>query len=920
MFTTLGAVALLAVGMAAGASMLHNGDFERGLVGWSTNHAWYERPAGAGLSEVVIAEDEGRDGGAALKIIGGGKRGIAMQSHRGYPGRYRVTGWIRCENLQPGRAGVLMEWIDRDNEWMSGDWAVEVSGDQDWMAFDTVLEAPHRTRSIRFFLLTSDPNDGTVWFDDITLERLPSDLPTPVAPVIRAETPEGHDGCLEVTWAPDALGEGVVRVMVYCEPVPEFDEALPRAVFDAEEGRGMIWSVENGVERHLAAVAVNADGDASAPGPVTQAVAADRQAPRPGRLEAQRTGEGASVEVSWSPHGLDYDVRAVHLVARAGEGQAPVELRTVDARALRDVPRPFYSTAPWVAETLDLPAGMTQVGAWRQDEAGNRGETAWVDIAPAPSQAEAPCDLWTAPPTEQLPHDAVMPEEAGETFALTLLRGQAKGFQVMVRPREELPGARVRFDDLVHENGADRIESGWLAAHFVNYVDIELNSRATPPEELLWPAPAPYPDELSDDRSRDLPADLLQPIYIRVTAPREAAPGAYRGRGRVESAAGVRPFEFSVTVAPLALPERPQLQFVYWFSWGGPCREFGVEQYSEDGWRVLSRLGELMTAHHQNVVVVPWSLVRSWRDDEGALRHDFADFDRFVRTFQAAGVDRLFCVSHIGSRTTGEWLCPTMDSHRHRVRSMTTGEEERIDVIELLPALERHIDRLGLLDSFSIHVADEPIPVNLESYRELSERVRQAAPRLRRIDAVHVPDLVGALEIWVPQLNYLERWLDEYRAAQQAGNEIWFYVAWVPQGKYPNRMIDSHAIKSRVLHWMNALYDTTGYLHWALNHWHHPLTSLQSPGDQYICWPSRHFVANSSLRYEAEREGLEDCELMFMLRDALVEGGLTREQAQAEMESVGRRAVREFQDYTRSWEELEQVRLEMMRRLVAEQR
>ncbi|MHA1574396.1 MAG: hypothetical protein ACTSX8_10425, partial [Alphaproteobacteria bacterium] len=93
------------------------------------------------------------------------------------------------------------------------------------------------------------------------------------------------------------------------------------------------------------------------------------------------------------------------------------------------------------------------------------------------------------------------------------------------------------------------------------------------------------------------------------------------------------------------------------------------------------------------------------------------------------------------------------------------------------------------------------------------------------------------------------------------------------------------------------------------------LMSLQSPGDQYICWPSRRYVANSSLRYEAEREGLEDCELMFMLRDALMKKGMTRDEAQARVETIARKAVRSPQDYTRSWEELEKVRTELLSEL-----
>ena len=46
--------------------------------------------------------------------------------------------------------------------------------------------------------------------------------------------------------------------------------------------------------------------------------------------------------------------------------------------------------------------------------------------------------------------------------------------------------------------------------------------------------------------------------------------------------------------------------------------------------------------------------------------------------------------------------------------------------------LNRLIEELGLLNRFAVHVADEPIPQNVASYRELSARVHKAAPKLRR--------------------------------------------------------------------------------------------------------------------------------------------------------------------------------------------
>lgn len=894
-------------------TLLLNGDFERGLQGWQTNHTWYPKPKGAGLSEVVVV-DAGRTGGRVLKIIGGGKRGLALRSRPIYPGPHRVAGWIKCEQLEAGQAGVLVEWFDGQAKYLRGDWAAKVSGTQDWRQFETVIEAPPGARSVHFDLITTEPNHGTAWFDDLEFARLPSAAPPPTAPTISAITPKDRDGCLELTWDPQKLSDKTVRLLVYCEPgaLQKLDDRTPRTVFEADAGRGVVWSLENGTTYLVAAVAVDADGKRSALGPVVRSVVTDRQPPRPGWIGVQRIA-AESVQVAWSPHVLDSDVKRIQVgVPGAREGEWR-ELASLDVARLYDEPGPLYSTAPWASLTVRVPSNAIKVGVVCEDKAGNRGEVGWAAVPSAPrATGPAPCDWWIVPPTEQVRRDAPRPPQAGAAPELVLMRGQAKGFQIVVRPEQELRATRVSFEPLVHEDGRTRLDPRWLAYHFVNYVRIEKNSRATPKDELVWPAPAEYPDELSDDLARDLPAGQAQPIYVRVTAPRNAQPGLYRGHGWIECNGGRKRFDLAIRISPVPLAGQTQLKFVYWFSWDAPCKQFGVEPFSADGWRVLARLGELMRVHHQNTVVVPLSLVRTWQTSTGALAHDFADFDRFVRTFLAQGVDRMFCLSHVGSRTTGEWECPTMSSHTRKVRRLDTGDPEEVDALELLPALERHLDQMGWLDRFAVHVADEPTSKNVESYRQLAARVKQAAPRLRRVDAVHVPDLSGALEVWVPQLNYFEQSLDQFRAAQRSGSELWFYIAWVPQGRYPNRMIDSQAIKSRVLHWLNAIYDTTGYLHWALNHWSIPLTSLESPGDQYICWPSRRFIANSSLRYEAEREGLEDCELMFMLRAALQKHGLTRDDAQRRVEEIARKAVRKPQDFTRSWPELENVRLELL--------
>ncbi len=844
-------------------------------------------------------DGEGRNGSKCLKIIGGGKRGIAMQVFAVNPGKYRVTGWIRCENLTTN-ATILCEWMSKENKWLRGDQAGSVTGTQDWKQFDTVVEAPKEARSVHFDLLTSEPNNGTVWFDDLAMVREKTGYPSPRPPQISAETPAGQEGCLLVKCDPKSLTEGALQLLVYCEekPLAQVRTPLPAGVVDLVEGQATIQSLEVGKTYYVAAQVINGDGEASALGPEVTATVRDRQAPRPGWLDVERVD--TTLVCDWQAHVLDADIRTVELLVPGAGGAPP----TVAHTATRG--KHGFTGERMYANLERQPAG--RVGVRCTDLAGNIGEIAWVDVPPERSPITmTDIPMWLTAPTDNVARNAAPPATRVEVKPL-IMRGQTKTLQLVIKPPRDLHRVAVELLP-THQ----RVSGVSNSAAFVDYVHLDKNSIATPKEELVWPAPGDYPDEISDDVVRDLPAGQAQPVFVRLTAGRQAVPGDWSFEVRVRSAEGQVAIAVSCTISPIALPDPCRLPFVYWFSWGDACQEFGVQERSADGWRVLYQLGRLMRAHHQRVVVVPWSLVRTWRDQSGKLRHDFRDFDRFVRTFQAAGVDQLFCISHMGSRTMGDWECPTMGSHRQSVRDLATGQAApNMDCVDLLPALQDHIETLGLLDKFCVHVADEPIPVNVESYRELSARVHAAAPKLPRLDTIHVPDLQGSLEIWVPQLNYFDQWRDQYRQAQAAGNKVWTYIAWVPQDKFPNRMIDSSAIKPRVLHWLNALDDTDGYLHWALNHWHIPLTSLNSPGDQYICWPSQRFIANSSLRYEAEREGLEDCELMFMVRDRLMKQGLTRAQAQAKMEAVGRKAVRGVQDYTRSWQELEEVRAELL--------
>jgi len=896
---------VMAMGVGAAAGLIRNGDFEKGLDGWGVHHPWYEQPKGGGQSTVQAVAGEGRANSTALRIEGKANRGLAMQVAPAYPGQYRVSGWLRAEGLGTAEGVVLCEWLDRKNTWMRGDHAGRITGTAEWTRFETTVTAPSGTRSIHFDLLTSAPNSGRVWFDDIAMERLPGPGTPPGTPSLAAKP--GAAGAVVVTWDPAALAPAAVRLML-CGHEPGASAGLPWAIADAAAGQAVLSGLRPGAEVCVAARVADADGLVSAWSAECRVRSGTADAPRPGFGRAE-SADGRRVRFSWWPHPLSRSVATLRAGVEAADGSLS---------ALGECPvtapgeGPFYRSAPQAALELNVPAGSQRVLFQAVSADGQISPAGSADLVSPPAAGVAlNAGVRFAPATANLPQQGELPVWRVPP-ELTLMRGQAKGFQVALRPAADLHRVRLEAADLTAEPGGATVPGHWVAWHAVRYASVEKNSRATPRAALVWPGPGLYPDELDDAPEVDLPRDTNSSLYVRIGVPRTAAPGFYRGQVRLLSAEGALAIPVRIRVVAATLPETSRIDFVYWFSWEDACKPFGVDPSSEDGWRVLAATADLMRVHRQNAVVVPWSLAHFWRLPDGRIEADFRELDRFVATFAERGVDRLFCISHMGGRTTGEWECPTMGAGNATVLPVGKGTAESVDVVTVLPLLEAHFRERGWLDRAAVHVADEPIAANLVSYRDLARRVHEAAPALRRIDAIHVPDLAGSLEIWVPQLNYLKQWHPQYAKAQADGATLWFYVAWVPQGRFPNRMIDCPAIKPRVLHWMHAVYGTTGYLHWALNRWSIPLSSLESPGDQYICWPSTRFIADSSLRYEAEREGLEDAELMAMLREALQRRGRTPQEAADRVREIIRPAVREAEDFTLDWSVLEEVRARLL--------
>jgi hypothetical protein len=193
-----------------------------------------------------------------------------------------------------------------------------------------------------------------------------------------------------------------------------------------------------------------------------------------------------------------------------------------------------------------------------------------------------------------------------------------------------------------------------------------------------------------------------------------------------------------------------------------------------------------------------------------------------------------------------------------------------------LSQLRDHLKQKTWDKIYCQHIADEPIDENVKSYLEISRFVKKIIPEIPIIEACHSKNIDNIIDIWVPQLNFMDKDYSFYNNQNINGKEAWFYTCLSPKGEYANRFIELPLLKTRFVHWLNFKYHIPGYLHWGLNFWSggNPFgeqTSIQYEGgnilpggDSWIIYPKDGKLL-SSIRFDAMRDGLVDYELFKML-------------------------------------------------------
>lgn len=491
------------------------------------------------------------------------------------------------------------------------------------------------------------------------------------------------------------------------------------------------------------------------------------------------------------------------------------------------------------------------------------------------------------------------PEAEAEAATLAAARGDREAVQIVVRPRESLTKLTAKATPLSGPEGAtipaERIRILRVYYHFVHHPTDATGVRD-------W-----WPDALPPfDAPLDVAAGENQPLWILVDVPDGAAAGDYIGQIRLEAEGFSAVVPLKLRVWDFALPKRNHVETAFGFSAGNVFRYHQL-QTDDQRRKVLDMYFECFAEHRispYDPVPLDGIGVKFLPEaDPPRAQLDFAAFDR-----EMARVVEKFHFT--GYRLPIQGMGGGTFHARHDPKIGEFGEntpEYQAMFSSYVKQLEDHLREKGWLDMAYVYWFDEPAPRDYEFVRNGMERLKKYAPGLRTMLTEEPVDaLAGPIDIWCPVSHNYEHEAAEKRRAR--GERIWWYVCTGPKAPYCTLFIDHPATELRVWLWQTWQRNIVGTLVWQSNYWTSSAAFPDSPqnpyedpmgyvsgystprgvkrhwgnGDGRFIYPPLAAAAPgiagpepvveppvSSIRWEMLREGIEDYEYLYLLRERI---------------------------------------------------
>jgi hypothetical protein len=464
----------------------------------------------------------------------------------------------------------------------------------------------------------------------------------------------------------------------------------------------------------------------------------------------------------------------------------------------------------------------------------------------------------------KLRRDALFPGPVSEQINLSVARNEYESFQLALLPfGKDLNNVSLWISDLTG-TGGNMISASNIEVSLVDYNKIDWQADYV--AEKGW-----YPDPLLPVKKgfKISGEDICRPLWITVYAPSGTKPGEYTGKISV-SADGMTKVTASINcrVWDFDLPVVSHLKTHSWdeieyFKDFYNKEEFPLEWYQQ--------FCGLLLKNRFNPGSAGVNYLSETPDSSGS--YDFSKVGKVLEYCIDRGLTRFSMVQ--------------------MKKGLYTPEEEE-KVYKFIEAYARFLKQKGWLDKALVELWDEPTDLEWPYIKERAEKIKKIDPDIRlQLFAEGGPydfydrntdkyGLNSLVDIWAP-VNIIES-----PETQAKGGEIWTYFCTLARESAPNFFIECPAIYQRSIAWYCWMYGVDGFEHWSSNYfWRNvregkPMdqkwpnvpwdsrTYYYFNGEGQLVYPGPDGIPYSSVRLENFRDGMEDYEYLFRLRELLV--------------------------------------------------
>jgi hypothetical protein len=443
-----------------------------------------------------------------------------------------------------------------------------------------------------------------------------------------------------------------------------------------------------------------------------------------------------------------------------------------------------------------------------------------------------------------------------ESYEMAMAANEFEGFQVLVYPMiEPLKGVSFEWTDLLDKDTGAKIPKEDIECRLPEVVKLHENMKIK--DWYFHGKNFEAPDPLTTARPADLPVHMSTPFWFTVHTRPATKAGTYRGRITVKPTnAPPRELELTVKVWNYKVPEKWNFQTM-----GQTCWEYV--------WKVYGKLTpEKKPAMKRRYI-------------DFLLDHRFTPTEQYADKLSPDLEDIPYCVQR-GANTiylSGNY------------RGNTDSLKQRYDEVR----------KLGLIDMALVYIGDETSKWDL--MRQRSDQIRLACPELMIMIGGSFPrkELDGIIDIYDPQIggesktySLTEEMTSLIAQSQAKGEKFFWYDAAGPMLPYPNVQCEDPLIAARAVFWMTWKYGVSGFEYDCYNIWSHNLPDKSASGETPRAedgkvWPQKSFSTHgwgdtngdgmlfypgpegpfSSVRFENIRDGIEDWESHYVLRDHL---------------------------------------------------